>query len=127
MNKAKEFFKNNKLTKIMSIIAGLYFTGILILQPTVITVLMGIIGSATLISSGVYMDSVKNKKVLESVSINIPNNVYLKENDLNFDYEKQQTRQKENFYSVDINKLGLRTNEFVLKEEKGVVRTRIRK
>ncbi len=65
------------------------------------------------------MDSVKNKKALEKVSKNIPNNVYLKENDLNFNYERQQTRQKENFYSIDINKLGLGTNEIVSNKEKG--------
>ena len=47
----------------MSIIAGLYFAGILILEPTTITIMMGIIGGATLVASGIYMDSVKNKKI----------------------------------------------------------------
>ncbi len=119
MKKEKEFFKNNKLTKILSIIAGLYLAGILILQPTTITIMMGIIGGATLISSGIYMDSVKNKKVLEKVSKNIPDNVYLKENDLNSQYERQQTRTKDNFYSIDINKLGFGTNEIVSNKEEG--------
>ena len=103
----------------MSIIAGLYFAGILILEPTTITIMMGIIGGATLVASGVYMDSVKNKKALESVSKNIPNNIYLKENDLNSEYDRQQTKIKENFYSIDINKLGFGTNEIVSNKEEG--------
>ncbi len=46
----------------MSIIAGLYFAGILILEPTTITVLIGIIGGALLYQVGFIWIQLKIKK-----------------------------------------------------------------
>lgn len=116
MEYIKKFFKTHKFTKISAIVAMLYITGTLILEPTLFPILFGIIGGMTLVASASYIDQTISKKVEKNFkNKNITNSNYLEDTQSDL-YVNKKVKDNE-IPKIDIRKLGLETNDFFIKEQ----------